>query len=295
MRKPFASFKFSKFVVIESLGPKEVSTGKILTGYVSSLDAVVQSAIPVEVQDCPSAKSLLDLLDAMVSDAKQQQIYPILHFECHGDEQGRGLVFANGELMRWAELASRLKELNLAIGFNLLAFFAACNAFYFIEEMKAIQPAPLYAVVAPTDNVDPSEVMRGAMLYYRTLFNSSDAGVALSALKAEKLSVGQWFGKTAEQWFEEVVVGYFEGQCSTKAIAERARSLYQQQSRLSSRQSVGKLKRGLHMKHRTFVDEYFQKCFCTSDVPANVDRFLALHQRVDRRVKEIQRQPGFRR
>jgi len=196
--------------------------------------------------------------------------------------------------MPWTELAPMLGQLNLATQFNLLLFLAACNAFYFIEEMSAIRPVPVYAIVAPTDTVDPGEVMRGTNIYYRTLFDSGDAGIALNELKNENLSSGYWFGITAEKWFEETLVNYVQTYCSSKDIADRARSLYQTQSHMSPRKSVGALKRGLHREHKEFVEKYFQKCFQTNVIPANVTRFAALRKRVDITVKNILSTHRFR-
>lgn len=288
------NFRYTKFVVVESLGTTDVSTGKVLASYVSSLDSFVDQHIPLEIHDCPSAQSLRDVFTKLILDAKEHGGLPILHFECHGDKNGDGLILANGEKMHWIELAPILVNLNLLTKFNLLVFFAACNAFYFIEEMSAIRPSPVYAVVAPSDELNPGEVMSGTRIYYRTLFETRNAGFALQRLKAEYLCVGKWFGKTAEEWFEEVVVNYVRSHCSTKDIAERARSLYQTQSFTMPRKSVGALKRGLRHKHKEFVQKYFQECFLTAKIPANLDRFEALRKRVNVEVANILSSRSFR-
>gem|GEM_PF-2692904 len=254
-----------------------------------------QVHIPLEIHDCPSAGSLRDVLSKLILEAQEHGHSPILHFECHGSANGDGLFLANGEKMPWTELAPILANLNFLTKFNLQVFLAACNAFYFIEEMSAIQPSPVYAVIAPSDEVNPGEVMSGPRIYYRTLFESGNAGLALQRLKLEKLSIGNWFGKTAEEWFEDVVVGYVKSHCSTKDIAERARLLYQTQPSTMSRKSVGALKRGLRHEHNDFVQKYFQECFQTAKIPANLDRFKGLRKRVELKVKDILTSPAFRR
>lgn len=288
-----ANFRFTKFVVIESLESKEVSTGKELGGYISAMDSFKYLQIPLEFHDCPNAQRLREVLTQLTVDAKKLGSSPILHIECHGSDFGDGLVLANGEAIPWSELAPLLEALNLATQFNLLVFLAACNAFYFIEEMSSIRPSPVYAIVAPSDTLDPAEVMRGTRTYYRTLFESGDAGIALNRLKSETLTSGRWFGKTAEEWFEETLVNYVEKHCSTKQIADRARQLYQSQPSINRRRSVGNLKRGLQKAHKDFVEKYFQDCFHTSDVPSNLKRFEALRRRVDARVRGILASRGY--
>lgn len=292
--KRLSPFRYTKVVIIESLGQNDVSTGKILASYLSTLDSFVNQNIPLEILDCPTAQSLRAVLTKLTLEAETLGESPILHFECHGEATGNGLVLANGEMMAWTELAPILVNLNLLTKFNLMIFLAACNAFYFIEEMIASRPSPVYAVVAPSDELNPGEVMSGTRIYYRTLFEIGNAGSALQALKSENLSVGYWFGKTAEEWFEEVLVGYVKAQCSATTVAERARLLYQTQPSKMPRKSVGALKRGLHQEHKTFVQKYFEKCFQTESIPANLDRFDGLRKRVEVRVKHILTSRSFR-
>lgn len=271
-----------------------MSTGKILANYVSTLDSFANQQIPLEIHDCPSADSLRYLLAKLMRESQEHSHSPILHFECHGSESGDGLILSNGEEMPWTELAPILADLNLSTEFNLQVFLAACNAFYFIEEMSAIRPSPVYAVIAPSDELNPGEVMRGTRIYYRTLFESGNAGLALQRLKKDNLNVGSWFGKTAEEWFEDVVVNYVVKHCSAKSIAERAHTLYQTQASTAPRKSVGALKRGLHQEHKEFVQKYFREYFLTATIPANLNRFAALLKRVDLKVKTILTSQPFR-
>ena len=291
-----ARFSFSEVVVIESLGTGDVSTGKVLADYVSTLDSFVALEIPISLHDCQSASDLRSLFATLTRDATVKGIGPLLHIECHGSVDGGGLVLANGDAIQWTELAPMLKALNIATKFNLLVFFAACNAFFFIEEMTSTQPSPVYALVAPSDEIDTGELMRGTRVYYRKLFESGDAGFALKGLRDEQLSAGRWYGKTAEEWFEDVIVNYVHSHCSKKAIAERARLLYQSQGPFN-RQSVGKLKRGLgqlHADHAAFVGKYFQKCFCIDELPENISRFDNLRIRVESKVKSLLAAPTFK-
>ncbi len=178
MNKRIVGFKFSKLVVIQSLTSNEVPTGKILGEFISTLDSFVEKNISFEIQNCLTKDSLIRLLRTYIQEANENDSYPILHFECHGMAYGEGLALANDENISWAELASLLIELNIACGFNLFVFFAACDAAYFIEEMNAINPSPVYAIVAPSDTVNPGEVMRGGRIYYSTLFSTTNAGDA---------------------------------------------------------------------------------------------------------------------
>jgi hypothetical protein len=290
-----ARFNFSEVVVIESLG-SQVSTGKVLADYISTLDSFVELGIPISFINCQNANDLRRVFTTLTQNATVKDICPLLHIECHGRTDGGGLVLANGNSILWTELSPMLKALNIATNFNLLVFFAACNAFYFIEEMKAMKPSPVYALVAPSDELDPGEIMRGTRVYYRELFESGDAGFALQKLRAEQLSTGRWFGKTAEEWFEEVIVNYVDSNCSKGQMAERARALYQSQSSLNKK-SVGKLKRELKQYHAhpgTFVEKYFHECFCLKELPDNLLRFDNLKTRVEAKMKSLLASPAFR-
>ena len=294
MNKHIKGFRFSKLVVIQSLTSHEVPTGRILGEFISTLDSFVEKNLSFEIQNCLTKDSLVHLLRTYIQEAKESGSYPILHFECHGMAYGEGLALANDENITWPELALLLIDLNVACAFNLFVFFAACDAAYFIEEMNANKPSPVYSIVAPSDKVNPSKLMRAGRIYYSELFSTTNADQALRALKREKLECGQWFGLTAEQWFEEVVTGYVKDYCSAEAITERARCLYQEQKRNGGGASVGSIKRALSRKHSSFVDEYFQKCFFTHDIPKNTERFSDLKRRVERQAKAVLSQPRYK-
>lgn len=280
-------FRCSRLVIVESLEPTELKTGRVLAEYVRSLDSVRSSAFPVEYRTCQSVIEFRTLLHQLTDEIRTTNHIPLLHVECHGDAK-EGLEFANGSALAWAELSSLLVEMNRATRFNLVATFAACYGGHFIGQLSSEEPSPVYAMVAPTETVDPGEVLAGSRLFYATLFSKRDAGVAVDALVDQKLSSGTWFAQHAERWFERVTLGYVENYCNRRTARERSQRLYQKLKSEGTVISIGNVKRMLVQANRlTLLNQHFNAFFMVASIPENRHRFEALRSKMQHEIDRL--------
>lgn len=278
-----SGFSFNRIVIVQSLEPNEVQTGKILAQFISAQISLNAFNIPVDVIDCENAAEFQALIQQLTQEARYDST-PLLHVECHGNIVD-GLEFANGSTLTWHETAELLLPLNLATKFNLLSVFSACFGAHFISQMGAMTPAPCWCVVAPTETVDPGEIMAGFRVFYTKLFGRSDMGSAVKAISKCQLSHGRWLWKPAELWFDQLVTSYVEAYCTANAIRIRTKELYREIKRRGDHKSIGALRRSLRDKNRkNLLHDYFDTYFMTLALPENKDRFASTRRRIKNKL-----------
>ena len=281
-----SGFQMSHLVVVRSLSVDEPDTASHIVEYVSGLGAVGDLGITVEQIDCDGPGAFVEALNGLERRASLSGLKPIIHVECHGDAH-TGLHFRNGQDLSWPDLSAGLARLNAATGFNLVAVFSACFGAHFLGQMDVSVPAPCLVLVAPTDEVWPDELMAGYRDFYRVLFNSSDAGAAVTSLSGRRLTTGAWFAKHAELWFVEVVRRYLVDQCSRAALETRAQSLAQRAAANGVHKNTAQLIEDLRaVSIRTWTRDAFDSYFMIGDVPRNGRRFQATREQMIREMKE---------
>lgn len=266
-----SNFTISSVFIIESLPANEVQTGTQLSGYIKGLD--LPNGVELHLCRLDSGDQLIALLNDILSKAEVGTI-PIIHFETHGTFDGRGLVTANLDVVPWSDISKVLLCINIATRFNLVVFVAACNGGYFLEEMKIIAPTPCYALVAPTDEVNPGEIMGATRDFYRILLSTADATKAVASIEKQQIQQGRWFARWAENWYRMVVINHIQAYCTPKALKERAREMRATASTQGLASDMGQLKKQLKASTRVdLVGKYFDRFFCTDVIPENVQRF----------------------
>lgn len=283
-----AGFRLSKIVIIQSLELHEFKTGKNLHDYIRAQVTGVNLEIPVEFHECENRFEFLQILEQLTTEAKARGEIPLVHVECHGSIDG-GLEFQNGSCLSWPELAAVLLALNVACRFNLLFAVSACFGAHFVGQMAVISPSPCWCVVAPTEKVDPGELLGGFRTFYRIFLRSSDVGMGVAELQKVRLSHGRWFGQPAETWFEQVVINYVKTYCSEKATRIRAKGIFREAKRAYGvTKSIGSIMRDFRRKHREdFLDKYFATYFLTADIPENVQRFAGARARIELQLAKL--------
>lgn len=279
--------RISKFVIVESLENHEVKTGRLLANQLVEYVAEHAPVLKVQYEVCNSAAEFRTLFQTLVNEAVDGQEVPVLHLECHGSASD-GLEFANGSSMAWDDLARTLNVLNVATSFNLLIVLAACYGGHLMGEITAIRPAPCWGVVAPTDTVDPSEILRGFRTYYKTLLETGDAGYAARQLSDIPVSSGEWFAKSAQTWFEEMVFEFMETQCKKTATKANARILVAKLRAKGVKTSCDAILENYRLLNRTnFEGKYFDTFFSTNQIPDANERFSITRDRIAIRIKEM--------
>lgn len=274
-------FTVTKIMVIESLEPDEHKTGAELAEHLRAEVTRMGLELQVDYLTCWSSIDFQKILHQVKLEAETGQI-PIIHVECHGDKI-EGLEFENGSILSWDSFASSLLPINVATGFNLLTVVSACFGAYFLGMIGAIKESPCYGIVAPSDTIRPSELLRGFKSYYTTFLGTFDAGKAARSLAREKLSTGRWFTQIAELWFEKIVKGYVTNYCTKNAVRDRAGRMYQKLKKEHVQDHVGRLRRAIKKRNReSLLQDYFDRFFIVHKILNNIERFGSTRDRMQR-------------
>lgn len=277
----------SELVIVESLDENEVKTGAQLAAYVSSLESTRDRGLKVRLIECPYASAFIALIDRLAEEARLGNSLPILHIECHGSVDG-GLQFANSSELAWDSFGGSLRRLNAATGINLVVSVSACYGAHLLSAMPPTLPAPCLTMAGPIRAMNPAELMAGFRLFYRTLFDSGDAGHAAGALMRSTAPEIAWDVVHAEQWFDQVTANYIENECTPKAVKRRALAIFQQGQREGLRLSMTEFKRRLLQTHRQDLDgNLFDRFFMLDEYPHNAERFRHARSQLKARIAAL--------
>ena len=280
-------FHLSRVVILESLKPGEVKTGLETANYVRVQDATIAAGIPIEYRDFNGAQDLINFLTSLRLDAIQTQNTPLLQVECHGDDV-IGLEFRDGSCLSWPQLSELLAELNRATRFNLISIFSACYGGYFLSRISTVDPAPCYAMLAPTEAIWPHEILAAFRTFYSEFFRSMDAGRAMSSISKLSLESGSWMPILAESWYEHVVINYVQQHCTRQEMKVRTLRTANALRASGVAANMHKVKLGLVQGNRkSITGKFFDKYFMVADIPENATRFGSLKLRIEKRIHEL--------
>jgi hypothetical protein len=283
------SFRLSRIVIVESLESHEVKTGAQIAGLIDASEGARSLGLTVEYHTCEHAGAFKELIHSLTLDVKAKGRIRLLHVECHGDKTA-GLEFQNGSLLPWSELSDLLVSLNKVTRFNLVAVFSACYGAHFLSQLDSIEPAPCYAMIAPTDAVRNYEILSGFRTFYSVLCSSEDAGVAVDAMMRLNLEEGEWFVQQAELWYERVAIGYVETHCTNAEMKRRALRMHRKLLSEGASAHLGELRRSLVQANRSnLIGKFFERYFMTDAVPDTLGRFSAVRTRIGQRLSELRR------
>jgi len=254
-------------------------------------DSFTKEPLSVREYKVNSANEFVDVLGELTLEA-QEGLRPLLHVECHGDSV-EGLEFLNSSTLEWETLAEHLTMLNAATEFNLIAVLSACFGAHYLRSIGVIKPASCAFVLAPTDEIDPGELLNGFRAFYNNLFDTLNLLEAAKAAYAQKLQYGTWYAEFAAAWYLKVVTGYVETNCDKKASRERLQSLHARLkadgvTKHNSANSIRELKRNLKRSNRErLIGDFFDVYFMIDRVPANRMKYAIVKHEIARRLDEM--------
>lgn len=280
-------FRLSRIVIIESLKSNEVKTGLLTADFIRSLDSVATAGIPIEYYDCDGIGDFNELLKNLTAEATRTLNSPLLHVECHGHNFS-GLHFRDESSVSWSELSDLLVTLNKATRFNLISVFSACYGAYFLSRLSAVDPCPCYAMLAPTEEIWSPEILGAFRAFYSELFNSMDAGRAMSTISTLALQEGAWMPLLAETWYEDVVTNYVQKQCTKHEMKVRSLRTFKALQASGVPSDIHSIKQGLIQGNReSLTGKLFERYFMVDDIPENATRFQTAKSRLNKRIEEL--------
>lgn len=132
--------------------------------------------------DCE--KNLDTLFKQILYDIKYNNIFPIIHIECHGNSI-EGLLLKDDSYYNWLRLVNTLREINISCKNNLFITFAVCFSHKVFSNISLQLPAPFYGVILSNREIKNSELIIRYHSFYTQFFLSGNINDSLKVLNVE--------------------------------------------------------------------------------------------------------------
>lgn len=260
------SNRFNKILVIDSIPEGEINTAKRLFEDIETYTNAYEDSPTSEYIRIESGDEFIQVLTQCQKLATSNDIYPMLHIECHGDEDG--FQFADASLLDWPELKAPLADLNEAMHLNLMIAVAACVGGALAKVITMGDKAPFWGLIGPTDTALPSELEEPYRALYLTLIKEKSPENAVKAFeKAAKK--GLYWRTTAQGLFEKGWSHYKANYCNEIALEQRAARMQLKAPQFSK----DYLKELLRNHEPTAFERYRNTFFMCNKYPEHISRF----------------------
>lgn len=264
--------RFNQILVLDSIPTGELNTAKRLVEDIETYAAAFSPSPAVKYVRVESGDELIEQISKCQKDVVERDIVPMLHIECHGDEDG--FQFANGSLADWEELKLPITELNVATRLNLMIAVAACTGGALAKTLRMSDRAPFWGLIGPTRTVMASALEKAYRALYLTLLETKSPAKAVEAMDAAT-EPGLFWRTTAQGLFEKGWAGYKKDHCTAEALEDRAKRMQERYKQPSDKPppTVEELK-VLLVTHEPKAFERFRATFFMYDLfPEHQTRF----------------------
>lgn len=257
--------RFNKILIVDSIPKGQENTAENLHSAITEQLKVFPDSPCLELVRVESANEFLRLISESAALAKSDDVYPMLHIECHGDEDG--FQFADGSLLDWPELKTPLETLNQAMRLNLIIVAAACVGAAIAKVIDMGNRAPFWGVIGPIKSVSPSELEEPFKALYLTLIETKSPEKAIEAF--EKKAGDLYWRTTAQGLFIKGWRHYREVYCNPETLEIRGERMQQKARHLSKQDCINRL-----LSHEPVAFERYRRAFFMCDLfPEHVERF----------------------
>jgi hypothetical protein len=270
--------RFNQIIVVDSIPTGDGNTARRLFEDLE-INAIAYAPTPaVHHVRVENGDQLIQFILECRQCSVKQDFMPMLHIECHGNEDGFEL--ADGSFVDWAELKGPITELNIAMHLNLLITVAACTGGALAKVVRMSDRAPFWGLIGPTESLAAEDLEKAYRAFYLTLLSTHSPAKAMEALDVAS-KPGLFWRTTVQKLFETGWAVYKKEYCTDEAIEDRARRMRDRAMQLSIKPlpTIAELK-GRLASHEPAAFERFRNTFFMCDLfPEHSGRFQVKYVR----------------
>ncbi len=277
------SLQFDSVFVLELLGPSDRKTGDALFRSTIQPKGIAEG-IHTTYISVSSTDRLVPDLWGVSAECKRRGLSPIVHIETHGTKAGLGLD--TNCIVSWDALVPPLRAINETSEMNLVVTLAACHGMAMVRGLTPLEPAPVWGLFGPNEQIHELEVEKGYRLFYETLLDTLDLNAAVGALQSGGVWVPDaWYFRSAEFFFAMVYGHFLDAHRRPGDRAEAVRRLVKKLRRGARRTPGHRLPKdtrrriqvGLADEEKHF-QRYRRRFFMLDRFPQNAGRFLVTRE-----------------
>ncbi|MDQ7057525.1 MAG: hypothetical protein Q9N62_03390 [Ghiorsea sp.] len=221
-------FQTNAFFIVDVVPEGELQTGisidDILSDKISYEKRLQKYNITCERKKVLNECELFKFLKSIQCKTKRGDVYPYIHIEGHGSEEG--LVMLNGSLVSWVKIFSSLREINILCKNNLFLSSGACKSAHAFKAAEISKEVPIYGLLAPEQEISAGEVVDGFSAFFKAwLSQGLEKGIKEFSSSVDGKNFSLIFAQTL---FERAAYKYLKDQCSGKGKAIRTEKLLSQ-------------------------------------------------------------------
>lgn len=281
-------FNFNKIYVVESLDKTEEKlSGEILYNDLLRWKAIQNPQIHSKLFQVSNKSSFIQVLNLIYQESSRQNVVPMIHFEIHGSSKGNGLVLESKELVKWSELITHLRKINIAVRNNLFVTLAVCHGAFLMSEILPFLPSPFLGIIGSFEQIQVLDLMLRYNEFYSELLSGFDIQNAFKKLQCANSQIPSSYRYiNSENTFIETQKKYFNENFTNEKLEERFKtSIIENKIKFSDSNEEVKAKIWFKNQVLTTKKDYFEKSkktfFMIDKFPENSTRFLIKYQDCD--------------
>jgi len=160
-----------------------------------------------------TANEFIEIIERIVDEAESKIIFPHIHLECHGEEEG--VKFFNDFILTWSIFGDELSKVNGACGNNLVVTLATCFGGYFVLDLidKLVSEsecrAPALCLIGPDHESNYGELHAGFNDFFNTFLQTRNLKEGFNSMNQNILS-GKLILRTCEEIFKMGTHSYLD-------------------------------------------------------------------------------------
>lgn len=271
--------KFNTLYIIESLREGDLKTGYSLFEDLK-LQEYVHEHVRVEYKEPKSSGEWDAVMSNILNDCKEQEIYPIIHLEVHGEEYG--IELSNGDVVSRDIVGEQLRQINIVTGCNLFLTMGVCKGLYVLFNTQLDLPMPFCGAVGSFAKLVAGDIQLRYAEFYETFFRTFDITQAFIQLMKVETAVSEEYTQYKYIHIDEVFyksyMRYIKEQCNKDIMPQRAldaatENNYTLRNRTERRQFQQKFAKLEKLNRTKYYQEAVNTFFMLDEYPENQERF----------------------
>ena len=206
----------NKIFIIQSLETKDIlKSGEELSQRLSKI-------IPVNFQNVETDVEVFEHLDKIRDEINLTKERYIIHFDCHGNEDGIAIFDKtdNVSFIDWEDMRDKLRDIYLITKQRLIISFSSCEGLNVVKLIAAFKPCPFELITGSFKKIGFRDSVDGYELFYKSIHKGDKLEDAMgkTRLRYPKLDFVSFPTLRLVKLGWD---GYFKTQLSPDKVAER--------------------------------------------------------------------------